>query len=183
MRILLVLPLILGCSGVVAEGPPGPPGEPGEAGPPGADGAAGPKGEPGAPVVWSGKRLEVLCITGSDGSGACDRFFDTQRGEVCRYREIDGGEYCTPAWGESGGDDFYTWASPDCTGPIARGKLYAGAPCAHHASGLRYCATSTTVPTIFHKVGLAETCEEWTSSKEEWVTWEPVTLDDFVAAE
>jgi hypothetical protein len=163
------------------EGAPGEPGAPGEAGPPGADGAQGPAGPP---VVWSGSRLTALCLTGEDGSGTCDRFKDTVRGEICKYRDLEGGSYCTPEWGEGSGDGFSTWASPDCAGPFARGKEYAGAPCAHFTSGARFCADlKAPVPTIYYKNGLAQTCEEWTSTSEEWFVWPKVVLeDDFVSA-
>lgn len=194
----LIFALVLaGCGVVATEGPPGPqgiPGDPGEAGPPGADGAPGPAGANGAPgapgldAVLSGQRLHARYIKGNDCAAGeqCSRiptgdFEDTARGEICRFGEVEGELRCTPPWREATGAGFASWAASDCTGTIARGPLYDGAPCAHWSAGPRYCVDmASPVPAIYYVDPSDNVCKLWTTTVEDWFLWPEVTLGDFV---
>lgn len=197
-RIITILCILLaGCGTIAVEGPPGPQGIPGEPGATGldgingqdgADGAPGPagaQGEPGLDAVLSGQRLHARYIVGEDGSRLpTGDFEDTARGEVCRFGDVEGELRCTPPWREATGAGFASWAAADCTGPIARGPLYDGAPCAHWSAGPRYCVDMTSpVPAIYYVDPSDAVCKPWTLTVEDWYLWPEVTLDDFVAGD
>lgn len=96
------------------EGPPGVDGAPGPAGPQGATGATGPAGA-AVGVTASGQRLRARYVAGADGSREFRAFFDTQRNEICYFRNgPDGSLRCMPD-----GVSIGAYKDAGCTVPLA----------------------------------------------------------------
>lgn len=107
-----VVMALVGCGSVGGQGPPGPSGEDGA---PGAPGVPGPPGAMGEGVTLDGTRLVARYVVGEDGSRMpLHDFLDTERGDVCSFRE-DGGELrCLPRVEPA--TDFTMWVNPTCVG-------------------------------------------------------------------
>jgi hypothetical protein len=115
---------LLGCSGVITEGPPGEKGERGEQGPPGIRGPAGP---PGASSPYtSGGRLELQLVAAGDGAILPSIWArDTLRGDLVTLTMHDGDELFLPRILEA--TEFTAWAQPGCvvTDDRAAGAFYS----------------------------------------------------------
>jgi len=100
--------------------------------------------------------------------------------------------YCQPPpYAELNGPGFRSWASPTCSGDIARGEFATGNNdalvhrCAQWLpSGEVWCVDpSAPVPAIYFKDpnqnGL---CIEWTASAEPWFIWRPCGVKPIVGS-
>jgi hypothetical protein len=100
----------------------------GPVGPAGSDGAAGPQGAPGVDgkdAFQAGSRLIPRCIHGKDGSRQCVDWHDTDRDEVCSFREEDGALLCLPPIVHA--TEWNTFVDPDCSGDYGFVALFAPA--------------------------------------------------------
>lgn len=96
---LLLLCVLLGCSGGGLIEAPGEKGDPGQDGAPGEKGEQGPPGPPGedAPVVYAAARLVPLAAADATGSIVpMAEVWDSERGELCVPARHEGVLYCLP---------------------------------------------------------------------------------------
>lgn len=182
---LLVL-LLVGCSGVITDGPPGPEGPPGPPGPPGigVSGPAGPPGPPGVPMV-AGARLVPLAWKGGDGSAAVmPLFFDTEREETCSPQPAQTYPIepivwrCMPPIHYGG--DFLGWAESDCTGDRAAGANSHGKLC-HMTTGNVLLCRAEEIDAM-HVIDASGECKVWGGSGPTF-RWVETPLDVFQLGE
>lgn len=108
-----LFPILLGCS-------------PGTDGLPGAPGSAGQDGAPGKDAAQDGSRLTARWLVGEDGSRMFHGdWIDTERGEVCAFREHDGQTLCLPPILEA--TAWNTYVDPGCSGDYGFVGLFAPA--------------------------------------------------------
>lgn len=120
MGLALAFVVLLGCTGDRgargkrgADGAPGRDGAQGPAGAPGERGAEGPAGAPGPGQNTDGARLKALYLAGDDGSRQWIGWVDSEIGQACSYRTVNGVKRCLPER-----DGVLAYGDPECSVPV-----------------------------------------------------------------